>query len=234
MVKRDSPSRRNSSPDGYKVWPETWTRIYYKAYPRFPRFFLIPDRDAPNTFSEVLHQRASADSFGTTQLSLKQISNILHFSAGISPLRKERRFYASGGARYPLEIYPLILKSSDIPHGLYHFNVKDGALELLLAGKFKNIAKNLCSDWRRWTEVSMFLIVTAVFTRNTVKYGETKGTKLVLIESGFLGHNICLVSTALDLSCRPIGGFRDEEWLIRFMDIDGISERPIYMFAVGS
>jgi SagB-type dehydrogenase family enzyme len=234
MIEHDSSPESDINIDGYKDWPETWTRIYYKTYPRFPRFLLTPDREIPKTFSEVLYKRFSADSFGAAPLSLRQISNLLHFSAGLSPLRKERRFYASGGARYPLEIYPLIIKPRDIPHGLYHFNVKDGALELLFPGKFENIEKNLCLDWRRWTEVSMFLIITAVFTRNTVKYGEPKGTRLVHIESGFLGHNICLVSTALDLSCRPIGGFRDEEWLTRFLEIDGIVERPIYMFAIGS
>jgi len=47
--------------------------------------------------------------------------------------------YPSAGARYPLEIYVVILNSKEIPEGIYHYNVKWNTLELLEKGDFKQI-----------------------------------------------------------------------------------------------
>ena len=42
-----------------------------------------------------------------------------------------RRFYPSGGARYPLEVYLLIQRVDSLTTGLYHYNVKENSLEIL-------------------------------------------------------------------------------------------------------
>jgi len=48
-----------------------------------------------------------------------------------------KRFYPSAGARYPLEIYPIIFSSSDLEQGIYHYNSRDHSLELILEGNYK-------------------------------------------------------------------------------------------------
>ena len=73
--------------------------------------------------------------------------------------------------------------------------------------------------------------MTAVFSRNQMKYGE-RGYRYVLLEAGHIGQNMYLNAAALSLKCCALGGTIDSK-LEKFLDIDGITESVVYAVAFG-
>jgi SagB-type dehydrogenase family enzyme len=233
-------------PSDPSTWPEEWKRIYFKAYPRMPKVDLKPylGQLPEISLSQVLEDRRSRRNFNKKPINVETLSTLLYYSAGIKDLKKHIesgdwqgsfRFYASGGARYPLEIYPLVLRGEGIlKPSLYHYYVKEHALENIWEKDFLKedqewLEGALLYPWSR--DAAVILFITAVFWRNQIKYGE-RGYRYILQESGHLGQNLYLVCEALGLGCCALGGFADEE-VNKAIDIDGVTEASVYAFAIG-
>jgi len=215
--------------------PLFWKKIYFKIYPRCSQIKIEKKSlfsKSPSIFYLLL-KRSSQRKFNKTPLSFKEISQVLYFSAGIKKNKKSdqvKRMYPSAGARYPLEIYVVILNSKEIPEGIYHYNVKWNTLELLEKGDFKQIITE--ATQQKWVRNSaMVIIITAIFERTVIKYG-IRGWRYILLDAGHLAQNVYLVSTALRLKCCSIGGFVDEK-IIKLLDLNPNFELPIYLIAIG-
>jgi SagB-type dehydrogenase family enzyme len=216
-------------------WPIEWRTVYYKAYDRLPKIDLpIPKRES-DLFETIL-QRKSRKIMSSQPISLEEVACLLKYSCGnlnlVQSGRIMHRAQPSGGERYPIEVYPLVLTGdNDLKPGLYHYNVKLHALDVLWEKKFSaaELDTYFTFDWVKRS--SCVFIMTAVFHRNQIKYGE-RGYRYILIESGHIGQNMCLVSEAIKLKCRPLGGTRDLE-IESLLEIDGIGESVVYAMAVG-
>jgi len=232
-------------------WPDEWKTTYYKAYPRLPKINL--DDSPPSVdFFDLIKKRRSRRNFGRTPITKQEISLLLKYSCGnTGPLEssRHRRAQASGGARFPIEVYPIIFRPSTdsasspqarsgqapggdgLKAGLYHYNVKDHALDVLWDREFsdEDIGQIFTYPWVK--DAAIGIVMTAVFWRNQNKYGE-RGYRYILLEAGHIGQNMYLVSEALGLKCCALGGTRDEN-LEKLIDIDGLTESVVYGFAVG-
>lgn len=214
-------------------WPEEWKTISYKEYPRCAKIRLEQHmlRGDINDFTQRRH---STRSFSGKPVDLTTLSTFLQHACGLQEAHREfpARTYPSGGGRFPIEVYPLIFSgSADIPAGVYHYNVKDHALESLWQRDFTatDIAQLFTYEWIQ--KASFALVMTAVFARNQVKYGE-RGYRYVLLEAGHLGENAYLAAAALGLGCCGMGGMRDAH-IEKLLDIDGISESVVHSIIVG-
>lgn len=221
-----------------KSFPGIWAKILYKEYPRYPRILLPTNRIERKDIYQVLLKRESVRKFGKKEISLKDISTLLFFSAGVKSTEKRRslskRMYPSGGALYPLEAYVIAKKTSvELKAGLYHYNVKYHALELMRKGNFSKILSEIAGDVNKTVvgTCSLLLVVTAVFGRTEVKYGKS-AYRLMLLEAGHLGQNVYLISTALGLSACAIGGFAEDK-MNKLLDLDIEKEQAIYVACVG-
>lgn len=231
--------------------PESWKKVYYKIYPRFPQIPLKTslsqkNKSAYKDFLEIFLKRASRRDFSGKKIPFDIFSTLLIFSAGIRDrvksakswpgeiMKKDRnllrRTWPSGGARYPLEIYIIALKIQNLVPGLYHYNVLWDTLELLEKKDFSNKIKKISSQ-EFVQKASAIIIITAVFNRTIIKYKE-RGWRLIFFEAGHLAQNIYLVSTILNLKCCALGGFCDSE-IIALLDIDEHNEIPLYLVAIG-
>lgn len=222
-----------------KNHPNIWLKNFYKEYPRCPQIFLPVNKKVKkkDLFGTIL-QRKSAPKLKKRNIDLATISEMLFFSAGINRIGSKnipaKRMYPSGAARYPLEIY-LIQKQDllDFKTGIYHYNVKSHALELLKKSGFieelKSIGGEINKDFLQ--NASMLLVITAVFGRTEIKYGKST-YKLILLEAGHLGQNICLVSSALGIASRPLGGFVDQKMNI-LLQLNEEREQALYIIALG-
>jgi SagB-type dehydrogenase family enzyme len=168
-------------------------------------------------------------------MTKKNLFYIIQESAGLIRLGKSlndsRRTYPSAGARYPLELYPIILKCDGMKKGLYHYNVKENCLELLLE---KDLGKWIVqvTGNQKWIEkATVIFAITGVFDRTRIKYGE-RGYRYVLIETGHLGQNIGLLVAELGLGSCALGGFIDSE-VNTLLDINLQQELILYLIAVG-
>lgn len=216
-------------------WPKEWKTIYYKTYGRLPQIAL-PVASLSADLGATIRNRMSRRDFSGEPLSLAVLSAFLKYSCGTtspSPDGKSlRRAQASGGARYPIEVYPLVVRGGDgYKPGLYHYQVKTHALETLWEHDFtpEEMDRLFIHSWTK--EASVILLMTAVFHRNQIKYGE-RGYRYILLEAGHIGQNMYLVATALGLACCALGGTQDDA-VEKLLDIDGVRESIMYTVAIG-
>lgn len=222
-------------PSDDSLWPESWKKVEFKEYPRFPSFPL-PKPVLPNvSFEEVLHGRASRRRFNSSEtLDNKTLSAVLHFAAGISRpnenLKKSMRFYPSGGARYPLELYVSFRGNETIPRGVYHYNVREHSLEQIGGAEEEGELRNLPSyPWVKDAAVACF--ITSIFDRSMRKYAE-RGYRFSVIEAGILLESFYMVTNALGVGCCAVGSNNDEQ-IERVLDVDDLEEGFLLQFAFG-
>lgn len=214
--------------------PESWVKINFKTYPRLPKIYFKKTLGSKK-ISILVRKRKSARQFKSSPISFEELQYLLLFSSGIinsyDNVDDSRRPYPSAGARYPLEVYPIVLNCTGLEKGLYHYNVKENCLELL---QQVNLEKELLigtggEEWLK--DVGVVFVITGVLNRTRIKYHE-RGYRFVLIEAGHLAQNICLLATELGLGCCPLGGFVDK-YFNKLLDINLQKEFTIYLLAVG-
>ena len=211
-------------------WPEEWKIVNYNKYPRFPLLKATNNVSINNRLIDVLHERKSFQkNEKNVLLTSAELFTILKHSLGLKNDKKEfnQRVYPSAGARFPIECYLIINKMEEIQQGLYHFDIVNDGLNILLE---KNLTDEITKIFgEKFKNSQVLLILTSVIDRNYIKYGE-RAYRFSLIESGHAMQNICLLSTALQIPMTPIGGFVDSK-LIRLLDLEKEREFPIYCCA---
>ncbi len=216
--------------------PESWIKINYKSYPRFKQVALPNPESLKINLDEVIKSRRSRREFDNGSIDFKKLSSLILYSVGITYVNKKDknnklRAYPSAGGRYPIEIYLIVNKINFLDKGLYHFNVKEKTLELLLNGNLsKKIAKLANQDFIE--ESSVVFLLTGVLDRTRVKY-EDRGLRYIYMECGHITQNLYLISEALNLSCCSIGGFVDDK-INKLLDLQYSSEKILYLIAVGN
>ncbi|MDO8269575.1 MAG: SagB/ThcOx family dehydrogenase [Candidatus Levybacteria bacterium] len=208
-------------------WPEEWKKIYFKAYSRFEEISLPSPDLGKVTFKEVLEKRSSKRIF-SSDISKKELSNLLYYGAGLNKTKSNSRFYPSAGGRYPLEVY-FISINTELPRSLYHYCVKNNSMERLFTFDRKLLKSFFNQDWVK--HAAGLIIITSVFKRNVIKYGD-RGYRHILTEAGCMTQNFYLLCGALGISCCGIGGYLDDE-INSYLDIDGLKEAVVGVIAVG-
>src|SRR3989338_4371071 len=102
-------------PERYEDWPEEWRTTYYKAYPRLPKIAL-EDGPPRADFFDLIKARQSRRGFTRGPVTKYELSVVLKHSCGTTGKLTSDRFrraQASGGGRYPIEVYPIVFRSGD-------------------------------------------------------------------------------------------------------------------------
>lgn len=224
----------------YENWPDAWKRIHYKEYARFNKIHFDKSiRPLKASLWKILLTRKSNREFSRKKLSLVQLQQILFYSAGINTFTTEdkasfheTRVWPSAGARYPIEIYIMANKVESLRQYSYHYNVKRNLLEELFEiDNYAAIVEAITNQ--EWAKKSAALIIlSSIFDRTRIKYGD-RGYRYCLLEAGHIGQNVYLASNAMGVKCCAIGGFC-EHAINNHLELDGLSESPIYILAIGN
>jgi SagB-type dehydrogenase family enzyme len=197
-------------------------------------------RRAETTLWRAVAARRSERSFGRRGLAGDELAALLDAGYGVTgaleapdgaqalPLRA----VPSGGALYPLELYPVVLRVEGLEPGLYHFDPLRGRIELLREGVSSDEAAALSTYPEIVSACAVLLVAAAVFGRTRFKYG-LRGYRFALLEAGHLGQNVVLTASALGLAAVPLGGFYDRR-TDEFVGLDGVNESVVYTIAVGT
>jgi SagB-type dehydrogenase family enzyme len=211
---------------------------------KLPSLKTLPVLDA--NFQETIEKRRTARHFTPIDPDLTQLSRLFNLTYGITGgvLDKEARsiqfFRAtpSGGGLYPLELYAAPLRPlSAMPEGLYHFNVKDNALEKIGTGnlfdRFYDLLMTQQPGFMRHVlgEGSLLVIFSAVFSRTLGKYGQ-RGYRYVLYEAGHAMQNLQLTAAALGYQGFMSAAFDDDD-LSDLLGLHGVEEAPLYYAIIG-
>lgn len=215
--------------------PSSWTKIHFKTYPRLDKIDLNNMKVPASKLRELMHNRRSIRQFSGLSISKNELIFLLSSSCGLISLGgsydDSRRPYPSAGARYPLEVYTIMLNCEEVKRGLYHYNVKENFLELLLEKDLNSWLIKVMGGAKWIKDVAVVFIITGVLDRTRIKYGD-RGYRYILLEAGHLGQNICLLATEMGLGSCPIGGYIDDE-VNKLLDINLQKEVALYLIAVG-
>lgn len=209
----------------------------YKTYTGHPRVRLPKPSSPPASLFSTLRSRTTTRELSGRPISLSQLSSILYYTWGrISTFdtiefgQLLHKTSPSAGARHPIEAYAIVNQVKGVRSGIYHYSVRDHALELLKQGDFR--AK--CVDFsagQSWThDASVLFIMTAVVARTAWKYRSARVYRAFLLDAGHLSQSFLLASTAFGLGAFSIGIIA-ESIIERELGIDGVNE--IALFAVG-
>lgn len=185
-------------------------------------------RESEISLEEALSKRQSTRSFADEALRLKELLQLLWAAQGITHGR-EFRTAPSAGALYPLEVYALVGRVDDLSVGLYKYDISKHALTRVKDGDQRQFFSEAVYQPTIIKQAPLTLIISAVYKRTTVKYGE-RGIRYVHMEVGHAGQNVMLQATALGLGCVGIGAF-DDDFVKGFLGSK--EEAPLYIIPIG-
>lgn len=222
-------------PSNPQYWPKEWHEIHHKIYPRFLKIPLSNNLlELGNLKKSLLNRRAQREFDINKKITFEEFSTLVYYSAGIrnqKDVKSIRRFYPSGGARYPLEMYFGIQRVEGIAPGIYHYNVKDNLLETLTTQPeyLDDLKEAMLYPWSR--EAAVLTLITSVWDRNFIKYKD-RGYRIILMEAGHLGHNLALISSALGIGCCNSVGFHNQR-INEILEIENEGEDSLYLAVLG-
>lgn len=146
----------------------------------------------------------------TTPMTADELAVVLYYVWGchgyvpmLPGMLALKRTSPSGGGLHPVEAYPLVANVDGVAPGLYHYNVRDHALELL-AELERDEAHRLVTEFAAgqsfFGSAHVAVIMTARFYRNFWKYRRhQKAYAALLIDAAHLSQTLYLVSAELGL-----------------------------------
>lgn len=223
---------------------ESLVRKSHHAYKDYPRAEWIPlrpsGRGLKDRLVDLLRLRRTEREFGTGRISFADFSSWLMFSAGekrhhdpsVEEKGGARRFYPSGGALYPIEIYIIAWNIEGLAPGVYHYNVRRNGLERLSSdpGAVSDFYRDQ-SVTKKASSVSACLIFTGVFERSRVKYG-ARHLRFCYLECGHLAQNLSLQASSHSLAFWAQGEL-NEIHVDDLLGIDGVTEGTLHSAVVG-
>jgi SagB-type dehydrogenase family enzyme len=202
-----------------------------KSCPTAPGLHLPEPGSLLMPLQEALERRQSGRNFCGHELTMLEIATLMFHGLGrIRPKRHENwprvefkmRPYPSAGALFPQEFYLILLRASETPKGVYHYDIEDRRLSLVSHVHEPSLKLAMNSSDKLISTASAILCVTGVVQRTTEKYC-SRGYRFMLLEIGHAVQNFMLSAAALGLTTLAWGGFFDDR-LNEILMVDGVDE----------
>jgi SagB-type dehydrogenase family enzyme len=187
------------------------------------------------TVEQALAERRSIREYAAESLTLEQVAQLLWAAYGVTRpipnaprLRGGLKTAPSAGGRYPLELYLVAGNVTGLEPGVYNYRPEKHELWQTVAGDRRPQVDN----GQGMVEAAPATIVySAVFERNTGKYGQRGRERYVCMDLGHSAENVYLQATALGLGTCAVGAFVDMDLKVACrMTRD---EEPLYIMPVG-
>ena len=206
----------------------------YKRYPGARRIGLPkPDLDRGLPAARAIAGRRSTRTYAREPMTHAELAQVLFLATGITndPWGQARRSAPSSGALYPIETYAVVHNVEGLERGVYHYALREHALELVRAGDFRSrtVDQALGQDFLGTCGAVIFL--TQILQRMRPKY-QDRSYRYGLLEAGHIGENAYLAAVSMGLGACGVGAFMDDE-INAMLGVDGTDEAAVYMLAVG-
>jgi len=198
----------------------------------------------PASLEQCLAGRRSIRAYAARAMEKEHLAQFLQLTARSFAVietpdlgRLSMRNYPSGGARYPLEVYPVAYDVRSVEPGIYYYHPFH---HRLLAMDSEAVYRDRLQDAARWAmgrpadspgHPAVLLVVTAVFARTCWKY-QGIPYHLILQEVGALYQTMYLAATALGLAPCAVGAF-PELAIDELLHLDARDEAQVGLFALG-
>jgi len=198
---------------------------------------VLPEANGSH-LQELLRRRESCRGYQLRQMPLQTLATMLKCGYGImrtAPLAKLGGAYfravPSDGGLFPLEIYALAREVETLADGIYHYNLRRHAVELVRPGDWFEELDRIMVAAPFIRNANLIFFLSAVFSRTQKKYGP-RGYRYILLEAGHVAQNLCLAAAEHDLGSLCMGGYTDSQ-LNKFLEFDGVTEAVVYAVAAG-
>ncbi len=169
-----------------------------------------PQYEGAVSVEEALLRRRSVRDYTNQPLTLVEVSQLLWAAQGKTESDGGGRTAPSAGGLYPLEIYLLAGKVTDLSAGIYRYIPDQHAVELIVSGDHRLALYESALKQGAVKDGAAVIVIAAIYERTTVKYDQ-RGIQYVHIEVGTAAQNIYLQAVALDLGTVFIGAFEDDQ-----------------------
>ena len=198
-----------------------------------------PGPEKARVLGEVLAARRTIREFSRQRVRLEDLAAIVRGTWGRSgwfdggefgrfPLKTS----PSAGCLHPIECYVLAWNVSDLPAGLYHYDVASDELRRLRSGDLRVSAIKAASG-QRWVGRAGFMcVMTAVFERTLWKYEVESAYRVLWIEAGHLAQTFSLLATSRGLGPFTTAAIQDT-FVEKLIGLDGVKEFPVYLCGAG-
>lgn len=192
----------------------------------------------------LLQRRATCRNFDPeVGLALHEVSELLGrvfgaqgeevLAPGAVALKKN---HPSGGALHPFEAYLVLRRVEGAPVGLYHYNVRAHALDLLrelAPDAAEALILNGVAGQQFFADAPAHIVLVARFARSQWKYREnSKVYRVILIEAGHIAQNLFLSATHQGLGAYITAAVNEVE-LEQAFGLDGMEQGPIAVCGFG-
>jgi SagB-type dehydrogenase family enzyme len=214
--------------------------VYHQEFKQMdagaPRTALPPLPGSP--LSRLIGLRQSCRAYLAREMPLEAVAALAGSAYGVLQLAELpdgsnflRRSVPSAGGLFPLEVYLFTQRVQGLEDGLYHYDVRAHALELVRAGNLFADLEVVLYTYPFVRDANLIFALAAVFKRTQKKYGP-RGYRYILLEAGHSAQNICLAAAEQGLSTLCMGGFVDSR-LNRMLNLSSADEGVVYSVAVG-
>jgi SagB-type dehydrogenase family enzyme len=204
----------------------------YKTYPGSARTPLPRVPEVTRGLESLIRARRSAHTFAEGPIPLENLAKVLEIGCGVTEHQDvPRRATPSGGALYPIEVYPLVLGVDGLQNGIYHYAALAHELEHVRPLPDAAPLKEFVPPDLFNARPPVILAISVVFARTQKKYLE-RGYRFALLEAGHIAQNFVLTATALGLHSLCMGGYWDDPFndLLGFAPTD---EAVVYAVLLG-
>lgn len=189
---------------------------------------------------EVLDRRRTCRRFERTTISIEEFATIIDVTWGMTRYynksKLDRRIIKrspSGGARHPIEVYPVALRVRGVLPAIYHYDVEHRGLRHVASIPPEPALVELFSGQEWIKDASALFIMTAILQRSMWKYNFSRAYRVMLLDAGHLGQTFHLVATALGLGVFTTAALQDSK-IEDILGVDTIDETVLYAGAVGT
>lgn len=169
-----------------------------------------PRKRGALSIEEAIECRRSRRSYTNDPLLLSDISQLCWAAQGVTERTNGLRAAPSAGALYPIDLF-VVVGNSDLTPGVYHYSNREHVLEPVRKGDYRKQLRE-ASLGQEWIENgALDFVITAVYDRTTVKYGDRGRDRYVPMEAGCVAENIYLQAGSLGLGTVSVGAFNDDQ-----------------------
>ena len=206
----------------------------YKTYGDGARIALPPaDLKRGTSTARTIADRRSTRKYADVPLTQRELAQILFLTTGITndPWGRARRSAPSSGALYPIETYAVVHNVEGIERGVYHYALREHALELVRGGDFRAHTVDQALGQEFLGDCGAVILLTQILQRMRPKY-QDRSYRYGLLEAGHIGENAYLAAVSLGLGACGVGAFLDDQ-INAMLGVDGTDEAAVYMLAIG-
>jgi SagB-type dehydrogenase family enzyme len=203
------------------------------------RLPVAPGPEKTNSLEQTLVARRTVREFARKPVRLEDLAAIVRGTWGRTGWldagkygRLPLKTSPSAGCLHPIECYVIAWNVSELPAGLYHYDVASDELRRLRSGDLRAAAVRTASG-QRWVGRAAFLcVMTAVFERTLWKYEIESAYRVLWLDAGHLAQTFCLLATSRGLGPFTTAAIQDT-FVENLIGLDGVKEFPVYLCGAG-